>query len=190
MIPKYTRYRWFYTSKNSLVVGGKNAEQNDELIKTVLSLKKEFYVFHTSHPGSPFAVILKDKNKVTKEEIEEAAIFTGCFSRAWKEKKIKTSVDKFTTNQLSKDKNMKSGTWRVKGKIEHKIVELELSLTLQKNVLRAVPYGSTKKTLIVIRPGNVDKSEIAAQLGVELGDKFTHDEIVAALPAGGVRKKT
>lgn len=189
MIPYVEKYRWFYTSGRSLVVGGKNAEQNDALLRDVLALKKELYVFHTSAPGSPFAVILKQKENVTSQECDEAAIFTGCFSRAWKEHKKHAIIDQFTTTQLTKERGMKTGMWRVRGKITHLRVELQLVLAVQHKTLRAVPPPSTSRPLLKIVPGTVDKSAIAAQIGVELGDAFTHDEIVSALPAGGVRKQ-
>lgn len=84
---------------------------------------------------------------------------------------------------------MKAGMWRVQGAIDRTNVTLELALTKQGNTLRAVPIQSAKKKLMHVIPGTIDKSDMAAQLGVELGDAFTRDEIVAALPAGGVKKK-
>lgn len=186
----YKNYRWFYTSRGSLVVGGKNAAQNDALLHEVLALKHPYYVFHTSHPGSPFGVLMRPMEQVHSEELLEAATFTGCFSRAWKERKRITMVDQFTTQHLSKEKNMKEGMWRVHGPITHHKVPLILALTAQHKTLRAVPIESTTKPFMVICPGTVDKLSMAAQLGVELGDTYTHDEIIAALPAGGVRKKS
>ncbi len=188
-IKEYYKYRWFYTSAGTLVIGGKNARQNDELLSKMLSMKKKYYVMHTSHPGSPFSVIIKDIKKVKEEEIEECAIFTGCFSRAWREQRKKTRVDIFTTPQISKTSDMKDGMWRVAGKIKKTDVELKLALVKQKGVLRAVPIGKVKKknTLIKIYPGSVDKEQMAVKFGVALGDKFTHVELMAALPAGGVK---
>lgn len=186
----HTNYRWFVTSRKTLVVGGKHAEQNDELLKRVLASGKQYYVLHTSHPGSPFGVILKDPAKVSSDELHEGAVFTACFSRAWKEHKKKTNVDVFLTSQLSKEPGMKAGMWRVTGKVERMNVPLELGLIKQRGTLRAVPLETTKRPLMIVVPGTVDKMTMAAQWGVELGDTFAHDEIVAALPAGGIKKRT
>lgn len=185
----YKKYRWFLTSRKTRVVGGKNALQNDELLKNVLATGNDYYVMHTSSPGSPFAVLLKEPSKVTKQELDECAQFTACFSQAWKARKKTTRVDIFRSKQLSKDPRMKAGMWRVQGAIDRTNVTLELALTKQGNTLRAVPIQSAKKKLMHVIPGTIDKSDMAAQLGVELGDAFTRDEIVAALPAGGVKKK-
>ena len=74
-IKDYTKYRWFYTSSGKLVVGGKSSEQNDLLIKRIKSFNVNFTVMHTSSPGSPFSVILSEKNKINKSDLEECAIF-------------------------------------------------------------------------------------------------------------------
>lgn len=184
----YARYRWFVTSAKTLVVGGKHAEQNDALLKDVLATGNDYYVLHTSHPGSPFSVVLKEPARVTKKELEEAAVFTACFSRAWKSHRKKTNVDVFRTASLSKEPGMKAGMWRVTGKVERVSVSLALGLVKQRGTLRAVPLETVKRPLMIVIPGTIDKTMMAAQLGVELGDQFTYDEIVAALPAGGVKK--
>lgn len=186
----YKKYRWFYTSHGSLVVGGKNAEQNDELLKIVLEMKKDLWVMHTSAPGSPFSVIFKDKNNVTKNELDECAIFTGCFSRAWKEGRKSAEIDVFSSAQLSKERGMKAGMWRVLGKVDKQKVEMKLSLVKQKGVLRAVPLSSVKKSQVIasVCPGKNDKSVVAHAFEVDMGEKIGYDELMAALPAGGVRK--
>lgn len=186
----YVKYRWFVTSKKTMVVGGKNAKQNDALLKEIVAGGNRYYVMHTSTPGSPFAVLLKESSKVTPDELEEGAIFTACFSQAWKARKKRAFVDIFQSDQLSKEPNMKAGTWRVRGKTERLSVPLGLALIKQRGTLRAVPMKTTTRPLMCIVPGTIDKVDMAAQFGVELGDSFAHDEIVAALPAGGVKKRT
>ncbi|MCH7568531.1 MAG: DUF814 domain-containing protein [Nanoarchaeota archaeon] len=183
----YKKYKWFYTSSGKLVVGGKSAAQNDDLLK---SLKNEYFIMHTSHPGSPFCVIVSELKKVTKKDLEECAIFTGCFSRAWKQGKKKTGVDIFKTSQISKEKRMKIGMWGVSGKVKRVKIELKLALTKQKGVLRAVPEKSVKKKNILLKicPGRIDKKDMFAKFQIELEkDKLNPNELLAALPAGGVR---
>ncbi len=186
---EYKKYRWFFTSRGTLVVGGKNAEQNDELLKKIVSAKKDYYVMHTSSPGSPFSIIVEEASKVTSRDIEESAIFTGCFSRAWRECKRKTRVDVFKINQLSKRKDLKSGTWQVRGQTRSLTIDLRLALIRQKGTLRGVPPLSAgkEKILMYVCPGKNDKEVMASAFEVDLGT-VKHDELMAALPAGGVRK--
>src|SRR3989344_2567865 len=100
MVFEYRRYKWFYTSSGKLVVGGKSAELNDALLREVKKMHSEHYVMHTSHPGSPFCVILAEVRDVSLRDLEECAIFTGCFSRAWKEQRRKTEIHIFKSNQI------------------------------------------------------------------------------------------
>ena len=136
----YKKYRWFYTSSGKLVVGGKSSSQNDELIKKLKAAKRNFIVMHTSSPGSPFSVILSDDIDI--KDKKECAVFTACFSRAWKQRKKRAKVDIFTFSQLYKLKEMKTGTWGVKGKVQRVIVGLSLVLTKQNSSLRAVPESA------------------------------------------------
>jgi len=182
-------YRWFFTKSEKLVVGGKSSTQNDELLRKLKESGKEYIVMHTKAPGSPFVVIRAPPEEIFKEDLEEAAAFTGCFSRAWKQGENEAKVDIFTLSQLYKTKNMKTGTWGIKGKVETVSVHLELFLTKQKNKLRAVPektIKNEKEILLKIKPGKNDKIDMVAKFQMELKDKFTQEELLSALPAGGV----
>ncbi len=187
---QYLKYRWFFTGSGKLVIGGKSAIQNEELLQTLQKNGTNYVVMHTHDPGSPFSVILADIQKVSKEDREECAIFTGCFSRAWRERKEMADVDVFSVAQLEKKKGMKAGTWQVGGKIQRTKVTLALALTLQEKILRAVPIKTVikkKDVLLTIVPGSIDKQQMISTLHVALDEKFSADAILAALPAGGVK---
>jgi len=187
---EYKKYKWFYTSSGKLVIGGKSAEQNDSLLTSIKKSNKEFIVMHTAEPGSPFTIILSDIKKVSKSDLAECAIFTGCFSRAWKAGRKKTSVSVFKASQIHKEKGMNVGTWGVLGKTDKMSVVLELVLTKQKGLLRAVPEKSVKskkEILLKIVPGSIDKKDMLPKLQVDLSESYGQDEVLSALPAGGLR---
>ena len=185
---EYKKYRWFFTSSNKLVIGGKSAAQNDELLKKLKSANQELLVMHTALPGSPFSIILSPINQLIESDKEETAIFTGCFSRAWKQRKSKTHVDLFLLSSLSKSKGIKTGSWLVKQKLERKTVVLELALTKQKDTLRAVPIKIPKKNQIIlkIKPGKLDKTNALSKLQVEATQPLSQNEVLSALPSGGI----
>lgn len=186
---EHKKYRWFFTSSGKLVVGGKSSEQNDELLKKLKGAKKDYVAMHTSAPGSPFSVILEDSSEVKESDIEETAIFTGCFSRAWKLKKKKALVDIFKLSQLHKTKQMNVGTWGIKGGVLKKTVNLELALTKQENKLRAVPIPTVKNKkniLVKIIPGKIDKVEMLPKIQLEIKESLSQEELLQALPAGGL----
>jgi hypothetical protein len=180
----YEKYRWFITSTGAIVIGGKSAEQNEEVIRN--QMEKSEIVMHTSEPGSPFSVIKADEKEITAKDLEETAIFTACFSRAWRENKKSAKIDIFKASQISKDKKDKTGTFRVSGKVHSKAVQLKLGLIIQQNKLRAVPV-SVGKPFIIIEPGNIEKSKFAEMLSIKLSVSGIHakkDEILNALPTG------
>lgn len=184
----YRKYRWFYTSSGKLVVGGKSSTQNDELLIKLKRSKKNYLVMHTSTPGSPFSVILADIKEITEKDKEEVAIFTGCFSRNWREQKKKAQVDSFYIADLYKLKSMNPGTWGVKNKLSTKSVDLELVLTIQEKTLRAIPEQTVKKKeiLLKVRPGKIDKVQMLPKFHVLLDKHFSQEELLSALPSGGV----
>ena len=155
----YTKYKWFLTSSGNLVVGGKSADQNESLLLKLKKQKEDLTLMHTSDPGSPFSVILSESP--SSSDIQECAIFTASFSKAWKQKKEKVQVDTFKLSQLYKLKSMKTGTWGVKPPVKRLSVSLALVLTKQKDKLRAVPERSIKSKkdiLLKIVPGDTDKT--------------------------------
>ncbi len=184
----YKKYRWFYTSNKTLVVGGKNAEQNDFLLKELQRSGKDYLVMHTTRPRSPFSVILKEIEIVAKAELEECATFTACFSSAWKDGVTRVEVDIFKLSQLSKGRGFKEGMWRIKGDINKIKVKLELGLVVQENTLRAVPIKSISEPLKTIMPGNLDKERAAELLSKELLE-FSKQDLLSALPTGGIKIK-
>ena len=179
----YKRYRWFFTSADNLVIGGKNAEQNEEIMKKHSESREKYVVMHTSSPGSPFTLI----REPSKKDIDEMAVFTACFSQQWKKGSKEAEVDIFSIEQVSKDKKMKTGTFGVTGKIQRKKVKLELSLDFQKGKLRAVPRETVKKPFVILTPGSLTKEDATNLLIKIIKDKFNYimakDEIMAALPA-------
>jgi hypothetical protein len=180
---KYENFRWFFTSNNILVVGGKSDEQNE----TVLSefIKPSYVVMHTTLPGSPFMVIQTDKP--TSKDIEETAIFCACFSQSWKTGKKKIEVDIFKGEQIYKIKSMKTGTFGVKGNKKTIKVTPELVLVLQNGKLRAVPKSSKIEALLQIKQGKLSKEEAAEKISKIIKDKYhfpvSRDEIMSAIPS-------
>ena len=62
ILKDYMKFRWFYTSAGRLILMGKNAQSNENLILNYT--KPHTTIIHTSEKGSPFAVI----TDIIKEE--------------------------------------------------------------------------------------------------------------------------
>jgi len=181
----YERYRWFFTSHDKLVIGGKSAEQNEEVVKD--HIDKRDIVMHTAMPGSPFAVIKSNNNRILKNELKEVAMFTASFSRAWREHKKNVVVHIFKPHQIKKIEGQKKGTFTILGKIKKIKVKPKLLITFQKGKIRAVPLETTKKGFFIITPGRFTKDVTAEKIKDNLeryGIRIRKDEILNALPTG------
>ncbi len=103
--------REFYLSTGRKIQLGKNAENNDELVKQYKG--KENVILHTEKPGSPFCVL---PEKATKDEIQEAAIICAAKSQDWRDNKRDIQMHQFTGKDVKKPLFTKTGTWKLKGK--------------------------------------------------------------------------
>jgi predicted ribosome quality control (RQC) complex YloA/Tae2 family protein len=124
------RFREFTTSSGKKVLAGKNAEQNEELVKQFIG--KDNTIFHTSEPGSPFCVIEKIKN--SKKDKKETAIFCASKSQDWRDNKEDVEVDFFSGENVFKRKNMKTGTFGVKKYRTMMIKKKEIEKFISKNI--------------------------------------------------------
>jgi len=179
----YENYRWFFTSNNVLVIGGKSDEQNELVLKNFL--RPEYTVMHTSAPGSSFMIIQSEKP--TKKDLNETAVFTACFSKQWKNTSSDIEIDIFQGSQIYKTKSMKLGTLGVKGDKKTVKVKPELVLIIQKGKLRAVPSTVKEKVLAEIKRGKLSKEEAAEKIAKKIKDKFdfpvSREEIMKAIPS-------
>ncbi len=122
----YEKFRWFESSDGFLVIAGRDATSNEIVFKKYL--ESNDLAFHTIFPGSPLTVIKNQENKIIpKTTIQEAAIFTACFSKAWKE--TWGVVDVFFVNPSQVSKSPPSGEFLPKG---------SFMITGKKNFIRNV----------------------------------------------------
>ncbi len=105
---KTPKFRQLTTSSDTIILAGKNAENNEQL---VAQIGKDEEVFHTASPGSPFVNI---KGKPKRGDIKQAAIFCARHSKDWKQNKRDIWIHRFKGKDIYKDKDMKLGTFGVK----------------------------------------------------------------------------
>ena len=187
----YRRYRWFVTSEGNVVVGGKNEDQNELVIKNFL--KPNYRVVHTTSPGSGFMIIQSENP--SEQEVEEMAIYCACFSKKWKTLKSaseKIKVDVFNGNQIYKMKTMDTGTFGVNGEKKTVSVKSELAIIFQNGRLRAIPKIKNKKKkgieiLVEIKPGKLNKEKAVKKIFKKIRDVYnfpiSKEEIISVIPS-------
>lgn len=114
----FDRFRWFRTASGYLVLGGRNADQNEELVKKYLDPGDLF--FHTETPGAPVTILKATAPNEPTQEVEfsqqtceEAAQFAVTYSSVWKEGRLSGDVYAVEHDQVSK--TPESGEYLEKG---------------------------------------------------------------------------
>lgn len=102
-------FREIKLSDKTKILLGRNAENNDELMKKFKG--KENTILHTESPGSPFCVI--DELKPTKIQIAASGAICVAYSQDWRDNKRDAIVNVFTGKDAKKRFWMKKGTWKV-----------------------------------------------------------------------------
>jgi predicted ribosome quality control (RQC) complex YloA/Tae2 family protein len=78
----FENFNWFLSSDNFIVVSGKTAQQNEQIVKKYMD-KYDIYV-HSDTPGSGSCVIKNtDKLQVPLRTLEEAGQFVICHTKSW-----------------------------------------------------------------------------------------------------------
>ncbi|MEM5820702.1 MAG: ribosome rescue protein RqcH [Candidatus Aenigmatarchaeota archaeon] len=166
----YEKFRWFISSDGYLVVSGKDAETNEELIRKYV---RDFdLVLHADIHGSPFTVIRNDKKQaIPPQTIYEAAQFTACYSQAWDLGLGTIHVYYVSPNQLVKA-NLPKGSFLIKGErnwLEKVKLRLSIGVYEEKGkikVFAAPPVAARKLTqyIITLVPGNRSADELVKEI--------------------------
>lgn len=195
----FERYRWFYTSDGFLAIGGRDSSSNSSIIRK--HLEKNDKIFHAEVFGSPF-FILKNGIDATPINLDEVAIATVCFSRAWREAMYGLSAYWVYPDQVKKaaptGQFLPKGSFSIDGQRNFlKVSTLKLAVGLLKQddvlLLCCGPIEPIKKKSIcaaIIEPGGSEMVDCAKKIKSEFVSydervkDMSIDEFVRLLPAG------
>ncbi len=200
----YMKYRWFFTSKNHLVIGGRDANTNEEIIKK--RLEKKDLVFHADVNGSPFFILKLEKeeqkkyleekeNEKYKREIQEVIDATASYSRAWKYGLSIIECFFVLPEQVSKKAKageyLQKGSFMIYGKknIFTGILKLYVRIIYlgeEKTPYIMISPVKHEENFIELTPGKTKVSDAAKEIKKYLEKKgikkITLDEIIKNLP--------
>ena len=91
----YHRFRWFITSDGVVVLGGRDASQNEELVKKYMA-GGDLFVHADIHGAS--VILVKGKT----ERMDEVAQFAASYSGAWRSGHFTADVYSAVPSQVSK----------------------------------------------------------------------------------------
>jgi len=191
----FEKYRWFYSSDNFLVIGGRDSTTNEIIIKK--HTDKNDLVFHTDMAGSPFVVIKSDSKEIPEQTKKEAAQFTAAFSKAWKTNLTFTKVYYVKPEQVTKEAKageyLQKGAFMVYGKKEYYSPKITLAIGLSEekgNKIMSGPESAIKKhckNYFIIKQGDEKPSDVAKKINKKFNTDL--DEIIRALPPGNCKIK-
>ena len=207
-------YRWFHTSDGFLVIGGRDADDNEDLVKKYLDRGDRF--FHAQAHGGP-ATILKATGpsesydgdvEIPESSRREAAQFAVSYSSIWKDGKFAGDVYEVGSDQVSKTPEsgefLEKGGFAIRGDrtyYESTEVGVAVGITCEPEtrVIGGPPAAIEPKseTTITVEPGQFAQNDIAMRLYREFKDRFADDSFVRKvasadriqefLPPGGSR---
>ncbi|MEM5834291.1 MAG: ribosome rescue protein RqcH [Candidatus Aenigmatarchaeota archaeon] len=196
----YERFRWFISSDNFLVIAGKDAKTNEEIVKKYA--KEQDIILHADIHGAPFVLIRNEKKKeVPLETIMEAAEFAASYSKAWFLGLGSTDVFYVKPEQVVKEA-LPLGSFKIRGKREWlKKVPLRVSIGLKIEdgiKIIAGPVTAIKKQtpyIVTLCPGDINSEKLAKEIKREfllkvpfevksLVEKIDLEEIKRHIPYG------
>jgi predicted ribosome quality control (RQC) complex YloA/Tae2 family protein len=186
----YDKFHCFESSDGFLVVSGRNAGQNEELVKRYM--ESGDLVFHADIHGSPFTLI-KDGKKSPDKTRAEAAQQTLTYSKAWGAGMGSGDVYYVWPHQIKSQapsgEYLSRGSFMISGKKNFiKNVKLELAVGFSDRVLSGPKSALRKKTsnYVIVYPGPESREKTAEKI-IGILSKGTDyvipkDEIVRVLP--------
>ncbi|RAP45288.1 ribosome rescue protein RqcH [uncultured Methanosphaera sp.] len=193
----YEKLRWFISRDGYLVIGGRDANSNEKVVKHY-SKTNDIYFHCDIHGASSTIVQNTGDDEIPETTLYDAACFASSFSSAWTEGF--SSYDAYWVNMDQVSKTPQSGEFLKKG---------SFVIRGKKNFIRNVPvlvglgivdYDNDKRIMsgpvecvkrmtdkfVVIKPGFTKKERISKEILhiIDPDKNFSIDDIVRSLPSG------
>ncbi len=192
----FERYRWFISSDDMLVIGGRDVKTNQEVVEKHMEAGDRY--LHADIVGAPHVVVKAAGKEVPETTLREAAEFAAMHSRAWREGLGELDVYWVVPEQVSKraptSTYLPKGSYMIRGKRNFLKVPIEAAIgAVMINgelVITCGPLSAIKKhsqNVVEVVPGGLKKSELAHEVRTRLrteGVEASLDEFERALPPG------
>lgn len=147
----YHKFRWFYSSDDFLVIGGKDADSNEEIVNKYM--EKNDIFFHADIQGAPATVIKTNKREVPQKTMEETAIFATSYSNFWKMGAFAGDCYWVYPEQVSKTPEsgeyVPKGSFIIRGKRNYfKEVRMDVSIGLSLHVINNITNPDQKDRIL------------------------------------------
>ena len=187
----FERYKWFITSSGKMVISGRDAHTNDNIVRK--HLKDEDVYVHADIHGAP-SVILKKGKEATPEDLRESCIYALAQSKAWVSAFVEGTAFWALPDQVSKTPQagefVPRGAFIIRGKRNyeyHLKIELaigEISFENNRKVMCAPieSVSSMSQKYMVIGPGRGKAGKKTAEIAKMFN--VPEEEIARIIPPG------
>ena len=191
----YEKLRWFVSSDNVLVVGGRDANSNESIVKKYLD-PNDIYLHADIHGASSIAIKLEG-SELNDTLLKESGEFAASFSSAWS--MGFTTQDVFWVHPDQVSKTPEAGEFLAKGSfvirghrnyIRGARVKLAVGIVdYEGKRIMAGPIEAVEAhcdNYVVLKPGFTKKEAIAKKIlhKINEDDLLTLDDIIRVLPSG------
>ncbi|WP_405268321.1 ribosome rescue protein RqcH [Methanobrevibacter sp.] len=191
----YEKLRWFISSDDVLVVGGRDANSNEDIVKKYLD-PNDIYLHADIHGASSTAIKLNG-TELNDNLLKESGEFAASFSSAWS--MGFTTQDVFWVHPDQVSKTPEAGEFLAKGSfvirghrnyIRGARVKLAVGIVdYEGKRIMAGPIEAVEAhcdNYVVLKPGFTKKEAIAKKIlhKINEDDLLTLDDIIRVLPSG------
>lgn len=193
----YEKLRWFVSRDGYLVIGGRDANSNEQVVKKY-SKNNDIYL-HCDIHGAPSTIVQNNgDDEIPETTLYDAACFASSYSSAWSEGF--SSYDSYwvTLDQVSKSPEsgefLKKGAFVIRGRknfIRNVPVLIGVGVVEYDNDKRimAGPVGCVERltdNFVIVKPGFTKKERISKDILSKIDSEklFGVDDIVRNLPSG------
>lgn len=191
----FEKFRWFVSSTGKLVIGGRDANSNENIVKKYLD-NNDIYM-HADIHGAPSIAIKLNGEEFDDDTVRESAIFAASFSSAWSDGY--STQDVYWVNPEQVSKTPESGEYVAKGSFiirGHRNYIRSAKLRIAVGIVdyegkrvMAGPESAVKKltdNYVVIKPGYTKKEAMAKSIlsKINQDNLLELDDIVRILPTG------
>lgn len=191
----FEKLRWFLTSDGILVVGGRDTNTNESIVKKYLETN-DIYMHADIHGASSIVVKLEGRS-LNDNILKESASFAASFSTAWSKGYGTQDVFWVHPDQVSKTPEpgefLPKGSFVIRGNRNFiRSAKLQIAIGIvnyEGKRVMAGPVDSLEAhsdNFIVLKPGYTKKEAIAKKIlhKINYDDLLELEDIIRVLPSG------
>ncbi len=191
----FEKLRWFLSSDGFLVIGGRDANSNEIVVKKYME-NNDIY-FHSDIHGASSVVIKSDGREISETTINETASFAASFSSAWTKGFSSQDVYWVKPEQVSKTPEpgefVAKGAFVIRGSKNYvRAATLLIAVGIvdyEGERIMAGPVDAVKKhtdNYVIIKPGYTKKESIAREIRhrIDKNSILTLEDVIRVLPSG------